>query len=247
MKLNQVIALVQGRKARAAKAITDAHRCWDLSLLSGLAKTYKPLDEEGEKLPAESKTVSIRAWEVIKKVIEYQCEYFDAVMTQEDANQSAKANIEVDGKVILKDVPVTSLLFLEKRLVDLLVFTKGLPILSIDKEWSYDNNRGCFVTKPEETSRSKKLPEKVVKYEATKEFPAQVEMFGVDKVVGNWTTIHMSGALERERKDKIIRRIEKLQDAVKKAREEANNNIISGMKDSGSIFVKYIFDDIKEK
>ena len=246
MKLNQVIALVQGRKARAAKVITDAYRCWDLSLLSGLTKTYKPLDEEGEKLPSENKVVSIRAWEVINKVIEYQCEYFDAVMTQEDANQIAKANIEVDGEVILKDIPVTSLLFLEKRLVDLLTFAKSLPTLSIDKEWSYDNNRGCFVTKSEETSRSKKLPEKVVKYEATKEHPAQVEMFGVDKVVGNWTTIHMSGALEKERKDNIIRRIEKLQDAVKKAREEANNNPVTGMKNSGTAFIEYIFDDAKK-
>jgi hypothetical protein len=245
MKLNQVIAIVKGRKARAQKAITEAYRGWAPNLLTGLTKNYKPLDEDGEKLPSESKVVAIKVQTVLEDVLDKLRDYQNVVLTQEYGNQTAKADVRIDGKDILKDVPVTGLLFLEKQLVDLLTFTKALPILSIDKEWKYDNNRGVFITEPEVTSRSKKLPEKVVKYEATKEHPAQVEMFGVDKVVGNWTTVHMSGAIRKENKDNVIKRIEKMQDAVKRAREEANNQIITGMKDTGTIFLKYIFADEK--
>ena len=47
--------------------------------------------------------------------------------TQDFANCQAKANVVVDGQTILKEVPVTHLLFLEKQLVDLRTFIDGLP------------------------------------------------------------------------------------------------------------------------
>lgn len=242
MKLNQVIALVQGRKARATKTITDAYRCWQTELLKGLTRNYQPLDDAGEKLPSESKVVSLHANEVIKKVVARMNEYYDCVATQECANQEAKANVTIGETIILKDMPVTVLLFFEKQLVDLLTFAKSLPVLPVDKEWRYDEKRGCFITEPEVTTRTQKQPKVIVKYNATPEHPAQTELFSEDKVVGHWSTVHMSGALTKEKRDGIIDRIEKLQDAVKKAREEANGyEIGKDILNHGTTLVDYIF------
>lgn len=241
MKLNQVIALVNGRKARATKTLTEAYR-WEPDKLKGLAKTYKPLDEEGDKLPAESRTVPVHADEVINKVIDRLNDYYDSVATQEQANQTAKADVKIGEAIILKDVPVTVLLFFEKQLIDLLTFSKSIPVLPVDKEWTFDEKKGCYKTEPEETTRTQKLPKPVTLAEPTKEHPAQVQLLYEDKIVGTWSTVHMSGAIPQTHKTEIINRIEKLQDAVKKAREEANGiDIGKDMSDLGSTLVDYVF------
>lgn len=40
---------------------------------------------------------------------------FDVVATQDFANCQAKADVMVEGRVLIKDAPVTHLLFLEKQ------------------------------------------------------------------------------------------------------------------------------------
>ncbi len=46
-KLNQIIALVKGKKARVTKTMTELHHGWKDSKLKGITRTYQPLDDEG--------------------------------------------------------------------------------------------------------------------------------------------------------------------------------------------------------
>ena len=73
------------------------------------------------------------------------------------------------------------------------------------------------------TNRTKKVPRNHVKAEATEKHPAQVEVYYEDIPVGYWTTVKFSGALPAKRVSTLLERVEKLQQAVKFAREEANN------------------------
>lgn len=246
MRLNQVIALVKGRKARALKVLTEAHRGWNANQLNGMTKTYKPLDEEGEKLPSEQKVVSLRVSKVMDNVLTHLKSFYDIVLIQESANQAAKSSVMIDGLCLLEDVPVTGLLFLEKQMADFLTFVKEIPVLPIDKEWKWDENRACFATDVEITTRKQKYPEVVEKYPATKEHPAQVELYSVDRVVGNWHTVHLSGAIESTKKEKLIQHIEELQDSIKKAREEANCRVCdeSEINRYGSKIFDYIFSGV---
>ncbi len=82
-------------------------------LLSGIARSYKPKDELGEQLPPESKLVQFKVDEGIAKITKSLVEMFDVVATQDWANCEAKADVVVAGKVVIKAVPVTHLLFLE--------------------------------------------------------------------------------------------------------------------------------------
>lgn len=240
-RLNQIIAIVKGVKSRSYEDLTKAHHALEKpTLLSGLSRTYAPRDEEGDRLPSESTKVQINAEKVIAETGRIMSELFDVTATQDWANCTATADLMVDGKTLLARVPVTYLLFLEKQLVDIHTFVTKLPILDPAEDWQYDDTADCWATPPAETSRSKKVPRVLVKYEATKEHPAQVEVYNEDIPVGTWRTIKFSGALPAARVREMITRVETLQMAVKFAREEANNLEVTSQSVGTAVF-GYLF------
>jgi hypothetical protein len=223
-KLNQVIAIEKGVKAKAHQEISEAHQqLLKPTMLAGISRTYRPKDEEGEPLPPESTRVQLKSDEVIRRTVDTLVELFDVTATKEWANCEARADVTVEGKVLLEKVPVTYLLFLEKQLVDLHTFVKKLPVLDASESWSFDASADCWATEPVQTAKTKKIPRNHVKAEATDKHPAQVEVYYEDVVVGTWRTVKFSGALPAKRVNELLGRVEKLQQAVKFAREEANN------------------------
>ncbi len=242
-RLNQIIAVVQGKKARTTRLLTDAHRGWNEKAISGISKIYTPKDEEGDSIPPEQKKIHLHVPEKITETVQQMTSFWDAVATQEHGNTGARASVVVDDKPLLRDQPVTVLLFLEKQLVDMHTFVSQLPVLPPDREWKLDSNRNCYVTKPIESIRTQKQPRPVVKYEATKEHPAQTELFTEDVTVGTWETTYMSSAIPSRQKTETLRRIEKLQDAVKTAREEANSTEVK-QEQIASRVMSFIFGDL---
>lgn len=240
-KLNQIIAVEQGVKAKATREHTELYRLLDKPvLLTGIARTYQPKDEEGDKLPSESTLVQVNVEDVLAGTADALTRLFDVTLTKEVANAKATANVTVDGVDILSDVPVTYLLFLEKKLVDLYTFISHVPVLDPAQAWSKDESTGVFVSAPVETVRSKKIPKNWVRAEATKEHPAQVDIFHEDVIVGVWTKRDFSGAVPATRKAELLSRVEKLQTAVKFARESANNTEVEDAKAGEKVFT-YLF------
>jgi hypothetical protein len=241
VKLNQVIAIEKGTKGRALQEITEAHHSLQKpAILSGIARTYRPKDEEGEQLPPESTRVQVRSEEIIQKTSEVLTKLFDVVATKDWANCEAKADVVVDGNVLLSQVPATYLLFLEKQLVDIYTFVKKLPVLDASETWSFDASADCWATEPVQTTKTKKIPRNHVKAEATEKHPAQVEVYYEDVIVGNWRTVKFSGALPAKRVNELLARVERLQESVKFAREEANNQEAKEQKLGEKVF-QYLF------
>lgn len=240
-KLNQIIAVEKGIKSRSHQELSDAHHALQKpQLLSGISRTYQPRDEEGEKFPPESTRVQMRAEEMLKKTQEILTRLFDVTATKDVTNCRAKADVVVDGKVLLKNVPATYLLFLEKQLVDLQTFVKKLPALDPSETWVADPAQGLWATEPVQTAKTKKVPRNHIKAEATDKHPAQVDVYYEDIVVGYWKTVKFSGALPASRIQDMLERVEKLQQAVKFAREEANNAEVEEMKAGDAVF-GYLF------
>ena len=79
-----------------------------------------------------------------------------------------------------------------------------------------------------------------VRAEATTKHPAQVDVYKEDVVVGYWKSIKYSGALPAVRLNELLGRVEKLQKAVKFAREEANSKEVQRKKIGKSVF-EYLF------
>lgn len=141
---------------------------------------------------------------------------------------------------MLTGVPATYLLFLEKQLVDLHTSIKKLPVLDASETWTFDPSADCWATEPVQTVRTKKIPRNHVKAEATEKHPAQVEVYYEDVTVGYWRTVKFSGALAAKRLNELLARVEKLQEAVKFAREEANNLEVEEQK-IGEKVLQYLF------
>lgn len=240
-RLNQIIAVEKGVKSRSFQELTEAHhQLQKPALLAGIARTYQPRDEEGEQLPPESTRVQVNGEEVIRQTAEILTRLFDVTATKDWANCRARANVVVDGQTLISDAPVTYLLFLEKQLTDLHTFVRKLPVLDAAETWRRDEGSGAWATDPVLTVRTKKVPRNHVKAEATEKHPAQVEMYFEDVAVGTWRTVKFSGALPARRVTELVERVEKLQQAVKFAREEANNVEVEDQ-NVGEKFFRYLF------
>ena len=220
---NQIIAIEKGARGEAEGMITRAyHVLQNTVLLNGIARSYIPQAEDGDQLPPESTLVQVRASDEINKVTEKLSRMFDVVATREKTNTVAKASVVVDGDTLISEVPANVLLFLEKQLVDIVTFIRKLPTLDPAETWHYDSASDCYVTEPTQTTRTKKIPKNHVLAAATDKHPAQVQMYHEDVVAGTWTTRKFSGALEVRVVSDMLARVQKLQAAVKMAREEAN-------------------------
>jgi hypothetical protein len=240
-RLNQIIAVEKGVKSRSFSELTDAHHSLQKpTLLAGISRTYRPKDEEGERLPPESTRVQVKTEDVIRKTVTTLARLFDVTATKDWANSVARADVVVDGQPILTDVPVTYLLFLEKQLVDLHTFVRKLPVLDPSESWAFDPSADCWATEPVETVRTKKIPRNHVKAEATEKHPAQVEVYYEDVPVGYWRTVKFSGAVAATRVNELLERVEKLQQAVKFAREEANSTEVTDVR-AGDKVLNYLF------
>jgi len=240
-KLNQIIAVEKGVKSKSFQELTEAHHTVQkAALLSGISRTYQPKDEEGEQLPPESTRVQIKAEEVLRQTAATLTRLFDVTATKDWANCVAKADVTVDGRTLVKDVPVSYLLFLEKQLTDLHTFVKKLPILDAAESWAHDPSSDSWKTEPVRTVKTKKVPRNHVKAEATEKHPAQVEVYYEDIPVGYWTTVKFSGSLPARRVNELLERVEALQNAVKFAREEANGTSVTDQHVGEAVF-GYLF------
>lgn len=240
-KLNQIIAVANGKKTQCEKALTEIYqKVQKPELFQGLSRKYTPLDEEGETLPTEEKFPQFNVNDAIKQASVALSELINVVATQDYANTTAKANVEVDGVVVLRDVPVTHLLFLEKQLVDINTFVSKLPVLDSSERWVFNQNTDCFSTNPTKSNRNVKKLRNHVKAEATDKHPAQVDVYTEDVKVGEWSTTKFSTAIDAKRRNEILLRVKKLSEAVKFAREQANMQEVTKV-DNASDLLNFIF------
>lgn len=223
-RLNQLIAVIPSIKQRTQAAITAAYqRLKKEDDLAGIVKSYEPVDAEDlEKISTESKLVQVKVPDLIAQAVAAWTEAIDAVASQDYTNCQAVADVKVDDVVVLKKVPVTHLLYLEKVLVDANTFIEHLPVLNPSDEWSWDSSNGVWVTPSKRTHRTRKVKKSFVAHEGNDKHPPQVQVFDEDIIVGYYDTKKFNGAITAAQKNRMRERVRKYSDAVKRAREEAN-------------------------
>lgn len=229
MKLAEAVALARSAKSRVHTALTTLHReSQKVDLYAGLARTYRPTSEENERLPDESRKVQLQSNLILAELRRLLTERWDTEANVTYNNASAYANVELlNGDVVLENVPATYLLFLEKALEDLHTFLTKMPTLDPGETWTWDGNRSVFASQPVETASQKRVPKPLVLAEATDRHPAQVTTYDDVTVQGYWTTTELSGALAADHRHAMLLRVNELRDAVKTARERANQQAVT--------------------
>jgi hypothetical protein len=240
-KLNQIVAVVSGKKTRVEKEFGDLNKVLQKpDLFHGIARQYQPIDEGGEELPAERKDPQRSAKAILRQARQTLTDMIDAVATQEYGNCTARADVKVGGTVILPQVPVTVLLYLSKQLDDLHTFVNNVPLLDPSERWTYDAQDGTYTTDEIRTVRTKKVQKPIVLYDATEKHPAQTQLITEDVTAGHWRTRKYATTLAATERQQIVDRIVKLQDAVKIAREEANSITVEDQS-IASALLTYVF------
>lgn len=240
-RLNQIIAVRKGVQADTHRTITELHRAVQKApLLSGITRTYERLNDEAPQLPSESTKVQLNAADACRELATALTRLFDVNATLDWTNQEAKADLVVDGEILVNDVPVTYLMFLEKQLVDIETFVRKLPLLDPAETWHEDPTTGVRATEPAKTTKTTKIPRNHVLAEATDKHPAQVQVWHEDVVVGYWRTVKFSGALPATQVANLLTRVTTLAEAVKTAREQANMTPIVEPR-PGAVVLAYLF------
>jgi hypothetical protein len=228
-RLNQIIAIEKGLKTKDYGDFSKLHKLVQSSEgIKGISRLYQKRDEDGADYPSEKKEVQVRVKDIIRDVTPKIQEIFDVTATKDFANTKAKADIVIDAdtdnpQTLIKDVPVSYLLWVEKQLNDIYTFVSKLPTLPTQENWTWDDNKGCYRTDVSKTIKTKKTVKPIVMYEATEHHPAQVEKVSEDIPIGHYDVTHFSGALPVQEVENMKDRVKKLQIAVKFAREQANN------------------------
>lgn len=238
VKLHQILALEKGAKASTEAEITRAyHTAQKTAQFQGLTRVYSPSDaDDRDRLPSERKIVQSTVQDVLGAAAVAWQRQADLVATKDASNQLAKADVIVDGNVLLSQVPVTTLLYLEKTLTNVKTMISKLPVLDPEVQWSPDPATGLWRSEPEQTVRTRKVPKAFVKAPATERHPAQVDTFTEDVIVGTWAKTQFSGALPAGRKVELLARVQKLTEAVKMAREYANQTDAQERRIGATIF-----------
>jgi hypothetical protein len=245
-RLNQVNALVTGKKGETQKSVTELYNIVKKKeLFDGLERVYRPLDDQSnETLPPESKKVQRKAKTMLKEFAEKTTVLVDLIATQDYGNQQARADIVIEGEKtpLLIGVPVTTLLVLEKQVNDWITYVSHFHTPEASEEWSFDPQSDLLKTGAVKTMRTKKIPRNHVKQVATEHHPAQVEVYTEDVQVGTWSLVSYTGRLGGKEKNEILVRLEKLRDAIKVAREQANAIDVK-MQKLGEALFAYAFGD----
>jgi hypothetical protein len=151
--------------------------------------------------------------------------YFDSLLMKEKTNQSAGADLVVDGEVLAKDVPATFLLGMEDRLKLVRAVYAAIPTQQPGIAWAPDPNERPGVYKavhPEHAQKTEKDFQFKVLVPANDKHPAQLEKWDATKVAGVYTTEKWTSMWTPAEKSLRLGRIDELITAVKECRMRAN-------------------------
>lgn len=245
-KLHELLAVEQDRKHKATKAIGEANSTFTKKTpyFDGMVKRYVAMEEDSEQIPDEVKGIVTTVKQKLDETLADVIQGLDAVISKEETNCSnvAKAELLVNGES-LGTFSATSLLALESQLSKVRELYAEIPVLDPTNKWIFDAQEGVYKTEPEVKFRSVKRPKVIVKYEATKEHPAQTELLYLDFQIGKYETVYTSGRIPVTQKNELLRRIDNLIEAVKVARSKANSVDVNNIKIGKKLF-DFIHKDI---
>lgn len=245
-KLHELLAVDSNLKVQADKTRTE------------LRKTFT----DKRHLFTEKKIVSTPLQEGAQQQIEVQSEIQTTVSKELEwfgghlaksidvsyqigvANQQAVADVVLEGGVVLlKAVPATVLLELEKRVKDAMDLIQAVPTLDPAKGFTPDEARGkgLFRARDINKVRTQKIQKPLVLFPATPEHPAQTQLVSVDEPVAKVEEQEWSSCITVAAKADLYDRAESVLRAIRTARARANDTSVDQNLKIGATLTKAIF------
>ncbi len=252
-KLHEVLAVEPDLEGVAKKVTAEATKTFDkAAMFFGFEKIWEMFDEaQADQAPApEHQALTTTVGQKLSYVCKHLGRYWDGVLTKEKANQEAKADLVVDGEILLTGAPATFLLGLENKLRGLRAMYEAIPTLSTGTTWepAPDIGEGVYrAFHPEQRFKTAKtfqhkvlVPAQFPKEgEGGSSQPAIVERWEETVNVGRSTKTVWSGMISAARKAEILGRLDRVIQETKRARQRAN-----GVEVQKTSFAKKLFEYI---
>lgn len=209
------------------------------SYFNGSVRTYQPFNVQGEteiSYPEERQNVEQRVDDLLARAVARWTDIFDITFTKDKANMDACADVVVDGVVMVKDAPVSWLLWADKRVQEVRTFVDSLPTLNPAEIWDKDDVSSLWKSVPVETIKTEIMPVPILMYAHTDKHPAQVERLQKHMPIGQYKKQNFSSAMHAETKRNMLEKIDKVIVALKVARANANSLEVEKLKIAKPIF-----------
>jgi hypothetical protein len=227
--IHELLAVEQSLSEQAVRVHKDAVKTLSTkrTIFEGLVKSHERFNDEEQHLvmPTEHKEVTTSVDAEMDYLGTQLTRYWDCFLQKESANQTAHADIIVDGAVLASRVPAIVLLAMEKKLAGLISLFSAIPTLDAATTWEVAPGQadGVFQTKhATERQQTTSEDEYVTIVKATDKHPAQVVKQQKVAVVGKYTQTNFSACIASVDKAERIMRLQQLIRAVKQARQRAN-------------------------
>ena len=239
-KLHELLAVEPDLKQVSKKTVSDAIKVFGMAQkFIGMAKTYHPLEEDGQHFPEEVQPMVTTVDHVLEQVRKDLGAWIKADVEKETTNSLAYDMIDIGGESF--NLPATAWLNLEDKLDILIVAVADIPTNDRAIEWFWDEDNGSYRSRPSTTFRTEKVSEAIVGYQATPDHPAQLEWVNKDVRVGEWTKVLYSGMISVSQKRELLEKTRSLRARVKQARIRANQAEVQVVDVASAIFSE-IFD-----
>lgn len=237
-KLFELIPIIEDRDTDAKKVLEETAHAFknQRNIFVGAVKRTVAFDDSraqalnGEERVERATTVPER----LMYTLDRMTPDIDVNAAVDRTNALAKADIVLDdGTVIMKDVPVATLLGLERRLKALRAVLVETPTLPQGISWVPDSSAGKFVwvtAHPSVVKKTEKIMTPVELSPATKEHKAQVKENVQDVPVADIIETKYNGMITPQDLSEMLTRLTNLQTAVKKARQRANDIPVEDLK-----------------
>ena len=230
-KMHELLAVDSSLKGQAQKMRLDLQATLEKKrhLFAKKLITFTPATEGGQVETREQSDLQTTVKAEVDWLKKILVKAVDSSFAIDQANTTAKADIVLeDGTILVKDVPATALLQLEKRLKEVSEFIHAIPTLDPAKGFSRDKDSGDGIYKARDVQKdsTKKVEEFVVVVQPTKEHPAQTAKVTKDIKAGTILEQEWSSLITPSTKAELLTRAEILFRAVTQARSRANDTVV---------------------
>jgi len=243
-KLHELLAVETNLENQATKVRLDLANTFEKKRHHFCQKrvVFTPIEENAQPVIEEQSDIQTTVRKELEWITPILAKSLDASYQVAEANTEARADVVLEtGKILLKQVPATALLELEKRVKDIHDLVNTIPTLDPAKGFTRDEQSGCYIAREITKNRTKKIKDVLIRYQATKEHPAQTEVIDKDVIVGKITENEWSAMLTPAEKADILSRIEMVARAVRSARSRANETPTDPEKKIGKQLLEFVF------
>lgn len=230
--MHELLATYEDQKGQATKTRTDLTSTFSNKshLFRKKVVTFKS-NQEGVVAVTESQSdIQTTLKKELEWVSGFLAKSMDVGYQIDIGNTQAKADLVVEdssGKTVLevKNLPATSLLQLEKHLLQVRELALSIPTLDPAQGFEPDkaSEKGVWKAREVTKNRTKKVKKVLVLAPATDKHPAQVQPYDDDEVVGTLLEQEWSALTTPALKSEVLNRCDTLIQQVKKARSRANS------------------------